>query len=130
MPETPIYLAAVPGTGFTGTIRPSLTGASIYAATTGLHLNPAAYTTPALGQWGTAGRDSITGPGQFSLDSSLERTFRPTTKFNLIARIDATNTLNHAVFSGWITTVNSQQFGLPASANQMRSLQTTIRLRF
>jgi len=135
MPETPTYLANVPGTGFTGTIRPSLTGASIYAASNGAtkngtHLSSAAYSAPALGQWGTAGRDSIIGPGQFSLDSSLERTFRPSTKFNLIARIDATNTLNRAVFSGWITTVNSRQFGLPASASPMRSLQTTIRLRF
>jgi trimeric autotransporter adhesin len=135
LPETPIYLAPVPGTGFTGTIRPSLTGASIYGTSeggtsTGLHLNSAAYTAPALGQWGTAGRDSIVGPGQFSLDSSLERTFRPSTKFNLTARIDSTNTLNHAVYSGWITTINSAQFGLPASANPMRSLQTTIRLRF
>ena len=135
MPESPNYLTAVPGTGFTGTIRPSLTGASIYsskngAASSGLHLNPAAYTAPALGQWGTAGRNSIIGPGQFSLDSSLERTFRLSTKFNLSARVDATNLLNHAVFSGWITTVNSVQFGLPAAANPMRSLQTTLRLRF
>jgi hypothetical protein len=130
MPETPTYLAAVPGTGFTGTIRPNVTGASIYAAAAGLHLNEAAYAAPTAGEWGTAGRDSITGPGQFSLDSSLERTFRTGTRFNLIARIDATNTLNHAVFSGWMTTVNSTQFGLPAAANPMRSLQTTIRLRF
>jgi hypothetical protein len=130
MPETPVYLAAVPGTGFTGTIRPSLTGKSIYATSNSLHLNPAAYSAPALGQWGTAGRDSLIGPGQFNLDSSLERTFRPSGKFNLIFRIDSTNTLNHAVFSGWVTTVNSQQFGLPAAANPMRSLQTTIRLRF
>jgi hypothetical protein len=135
MPETPIYLATVPGTGFTGTIRPSLTGAPIYASssattTNSAHLNSAAYSAPALGQWGTAGRDSIVGPGQFSLDGSLERTFRPSTKFNLIARIDSTNTLNHAVFSSWITTINSQQFGLPSSANAMRSLQTTIRVRF
>jgi hypothetical protein len=135
MPETPIYLAAVPGTGYTGTIRPSLTGASIYATSNearsnGLHLNPAGYSAPALGQWGTAGRDSIIGPGQFSLDSSLERTFRPSGKFNLIVRFDSTNTLNHAVFSGWVTTVNSEQFGLPVAPNPMRSLQTTIRLRF
>jgi hypothetical protein len=82
------------------------------------------------GQWGDAGRDSITGPGQFSLNSSLERTFRPTTKFNLIARFDATNLLNHAVYSGWITSINSTQFGIPASVNPMRSLQATIRLRF
>jgi hypothetical protein len=135
LPETPTYLAAVPGTGFTGTIRPSLTGSSIYATSNGAtkngpHLNSTAYTAPALGQWGNAGRDSILGPGQFNLDSSLERTFRPSTKFNLTARIDATNPLNHPVFSNWITTVNSAQFGLPASASQMRSLQTTIRLRF
>jgi len=130
MPETPVYLAAVPGTGFTGTIRPSLTGMPIYSSSAGLHLNASAYSAPLAGQWGTAGRDSITGPSQFSLDSSLERTFRPSTKFNLIARVDATNVLNNAVFTGWITTINSAQFGLPASANAMRSLQTTVRLRF
>jgi hypothetical protein len=129
-PETPVYQAAVPGTGFTGTIRPSLTGMPIDASAGRVHLNAAAYAAPLAGQWGTAGRDSIAGPSQFSLDSSLERTFRPTTKFNLIARVDATNVLNHAVFTGWITTINSAQFGLPASANAMRSLQTTIRLRF
>jgi hypothetical protein len=103
---------------------------SIYSSPAGLHLNAAAYAAPASGQWGPAGRDSIEGPGQFSLDSSLERTFRPSTKFNLIARVDATNLLNRAVFTGWITTVNSAQFGVPASVNAMRSLQTTIRLRF
>ena len=130
LPETPTYLAAVPGTGFTGSIRPSLTDAPIYVSSPGLHLNAAAYKAPSAGQWGTAGRDSISGPGQFSLDSSLERTFHPTTKFNLVARVDATNVLNHAVFTNWITTVNSTQFGAPASVSPMRSLQTTIRLRF
>jgi trimeric autotransporter adhesin len=130
MPESPSYLAAVPGTGVTGSIRPSLTGAPIYASSGSQHLNVAAYTAPATGQWGTAGRDSITGPGQFSLNCSLERTFRPTTKLNLTARIDTTNLLNHAVFTGWVTTVNSTLFGVPASVNAMRSLQATIRLRF
>jgi hypothetical protein len=130
MPESPSYLATVPGTGFFNIIRPSLTGADIHATSPDVHLNPAAYSAPATGQWGTAGRDSITGPSQFSLDTSLERTFRPTTKFNLIARVDATNLLNHAVFTGWVTAVNSAQFGVPAGVNSMRSLQTTIRLRF
>jgi hypothetical protein len=130
MPETPSYLAAVPGTGFTGTIRPTRTGAPIYISSARVHLNAAAYTAPLSGQWGTAGRDSINGPSQFSLDSSLERTFRVKTKLNLTARVDATNMLNHGAFTGWFTTINSTQFGLPAAANPMRSLQTTIRLRF
>jgi hypothetical protein len=130
LPETPSYLAAVPGTGFTGTIRPNVTGAPLYVTNAGAHLNAAAYSAPAVGQWGTAGRDSITGPNQFSLDSSLERTFRPNSKLYLIVRVDASNMLNHGVFTGWFTTVNSTQFGLPAAVNPMRSLQTTIRLRF
>ena len=123
------YVETVPGTGFTGTIRPDLTGAPI-AQSGRVHLNAAAYAAPRAGAWGNARRDSITGPGQFSLDTSLERTFRPTGRFNLTARVDATNVLNHAIFSGWTTTVNSTQFGLPASVNAMRSLQTTVRLRF
>lgn len=130
LPETPIYLAAVPGAGFTGTIRPNQTGSSVYTSHAGLHLNPAAYTAPQTGQWGTAGRNSITGPGQFSFNTSLARTFRPSGRFYLDARVDATNLLNHAVYTGWVTTVNSTQFGLPVAANPMRSLETTLRLRF
>lgn len=130
LPETPVYLAAVPGTGFTGTIRPDSTGASIYASPAGVHLNAAAYTAPLPGQWGTAGRNSITGPDQFSLNGSLVRSFRPSSRFYLDLRIDATNLLNHSVFTGWNTTVNSTQFGLPIAANPMRSLETSLRLRF
>jgi hypothetical protein len=130
LPETPVYLAAVPGTGLTGTIRPDPTGASIYSPPPGVHLNPAAYTAPLPGQWGTAGRNSITGPDQFTLDASLVRSFRPSARFYLDLRLDATNLLNHGVFTGWNTTVNSTQFGLPIAANPMRSLQTSLRLRF
>ena len=46
LPETPIYFAAIPGAGNTGTLRPNVTGSSIYTAPIGLHLNAAAYTTP------------------------------------------------------------------------------------
>ena len=130
LPETPVYLAAVPGTGFTGTIRPNPTGAPIYTAHAGQHLNTAAYAAPLAGQWGTAGRNSITGPGQFSLDTSLARTFRLNGRLTLDGRVEATNLLNHPVFTSWNTTINSTQFGLPVAANPMRSLETTLRLRF
>jgi hypothetical protein len=130
LPQTPIYLSAVPGTGVTGTIRPNLTGKPIYQASSGVFLNAAAFSAPASGEWGNARRNSITGPGQFSLDTSLARTFRLRDPLNLDVRLDATNLLNHAVFSAWNTTVNSTTFGLPASTNPMRSLQLTGRLRF
>ena len=57
LPLTPIYLAAVPGTGVTGSIRPNYTGAPLYSAPAGLYLNPAAYAIPLPGQWGNAGRN-------------------------------------------------------------------------
>jgi hypothetical protein len=130
LPETPVYLAAVPGTGVTGPIRPDPTGAPITMSRAGQHLNSAAYSAPLPGEWGTAGRNSITGPGQFSLDTSLARTFRPSGRFYLDLKVAATNMLNHPVFTGWNTTVNSTQFGLPLTPNAMRSLETSLRLRF
>jgi trimeric autotransporter adhesin len=130
LPETPIIPVAVPGTGWIGSLRPSLTGAPIYGGANGAHINPAAFSAPAAGAWGTAGRNSITGPNQFSLDGAMQRTFRPSKHFYLDARIAATNLLNHAVFSSWVTTLESAQFGLPQSPDSMRSLQVTVRVRF
>lgn len=130
LPESPVYLAATPGTGVTGSIRPDATGASIYSAPSGLHLNPAAYAAPLAGQWGTAGRNSITGPDEFGWNLSMGRTFRLDSRFNLDFRIDATNFLNHVTFTTWDTTIDSAQFGLPIAANAMRSMQATLRLRF
>jgi hypothetical protein len=122
LPETPVYLAPVEGTGVTGTIRPDYVGGSFP--------NPAAYAAPLLGQWGNAGRDSISGPAQFSLNASLGRTFRVSDRLNLDLRVDSSNVLNHVAYTAWNTIFNSTQFGLPAAANAMRSMQTTLRLRF
>ncbi|HXF27458.1 MAG TPA: hypothetical protein VN610_09295, partial [Bryobacteraceae bacterium] len=130
LPSTPIYPAAVEGTGFTGSLRPEYTGAPLYAAPSGLFLNPAAYTVPLPGQWGNAGRNSITGPTQFVLNASMGRTFRLNDRFNLDLRIDSTNAINHVSFTSWNTTVTNAQFGLPIAANAMRSIQTTLRVRF
>ncbi len=128
--ETPVYLATVPGTGFTGTIRPHYTGASLYSAPDGLFLNPAAYAAPLPGQWGNTARNSITGPGTFSLNASLGRTFRVGDRLNADTRLDSSNVLNRVNYSAWNTTVNSAQFGVPASASAMRTMQLTLRVRF
>jgi hypothetical protein len=129
-PETPVFLAAIPGTGFTNILRPDVTGAPLYSAAPGYYLNAAAYAAPGAGQWGNARRDSIIGPDELSLDSAMSRTFRVKTKWNLDVRAEAQNVLNHAAWTGWNTTINSTVFGLPAAANPMRSLQLTGRLRF
>ncbi len=89
LPLTPIYPRAVAGTGFSGSLRPDYTGALLYDAPAGLRLNPAAYAAPSAGSWGNAGRNSITGPSQLSLDASLARTFRLTDRFSFDLRLDA-----------------------------------------
>ena len=126
LPTSPIYAATVVGTGVTGSIRPDATGLSVQAAPPGRHLNPAAYAAPQAGQWGTAGRNSIVCPAQFSVNASLGRTFAE----NLDLRFDGTNVLNHVTYPSWNTVVGSSQFGLPSTANAMRSLQATLRWRF
>lgn len=136
LPETPVYPVDVPGTGYTNIVRPSLTGEPIYNATGGAHVNASAFEAPAVGEWGTAGRDSIAGPDQFTLNSSLARTFRPRGKTYLDLTLTATNLLNHPAFTNWdvmwnsASAANQQQFGKPLAAGAPRSLQTTIRLRF
>ena len=129
LPEDPIYPFAVPGTGYSGIIRPDLTGAPIYSSGAA-HLNAAAYAAPLPGQWGTAGRNSITGPDQFSFTSQVARTFRPHGKWYLDIAVNSTNTLNHPTISSWVNNVDSTQFGVPVGANPMRSLQTEIHLRW
>lgn len=152
LPETPVYLAATPGTGFTGYLRPDRTTQSLFAAPAGSHLNAAAYAAPQAGLFGNAERNSIEGPSQFTFNASLQRTFRLPREFYLDMRLDGTNILNHVTFTSWNTTLNPARcslttpatcsgttptlaadnslFGVPAAANAMRSIQLTGRLRF
>ncbi len=128
LPFTPESFAVISGTGIVG-VRPSLTGVSPVPAA-GTYANPAAYSAPLPGTWGNAGRDSIRGPAQFSLDASVARVFRLRGRLNLEWRIAATNVLNRVTFSTIGTVIGSPQFGLPTLANPMRTLQLTMRLRF
>jgi hypothetical protein len=129
-PLTPVYQAVVKGTGVAGPIRPDYTGAGVYDAPSGLFLNPAAFTAPASGRWGNAGRNTITGPNQFTLNGSMSRTFRLSDRYSADLRIDAANALNHPTFPSWVTVISSAQFGLQNPANAMRTIQTTVRVRF
>jgi hypothetical protein len=111
-------------------MRGALTGASLSDIAEGYYANPDAYTAPATGRWGNAGRNSIRGPAQFSLNGGAGRSFIWTERLSLDWRIDATNLLNRVTFTGVNTIVGSPQFGLPTQANTMRKLTSTLRLRF
>ena len=130
LPLTPVYLTSLVGTGVIGTIRADSTGAPVNPVSPGYYVNPAAFAPPAAGQWGTAARNSITGPSQFTFNMGLARTFLTAHRLNVEWRLDATNILNRVTYASVNTTVGSPQFGLPNLANPMRKLQSTLRVRF
>jgi hypothetical protein len=129
LPLTAIYLGTLPGTGVTGTLRASRTDAAV-APPAGYYLNPAAFAAPSPGTWGNAGRNSVTGPRQFSMSAGVARSFPWGERATLDWRVDATNVLNVVTYSAINAVVGSSQFGLPTRANPMRKIQTTIRFRF
>jgi hypothetical protein len=129
LPATPVYLTSIAGTGVTGTVRADVTGVAD-APAPGYYVNPASYSAPAPGRWGNAGRNSIRGPRQFTLNGSLSRAFLLRDRLNLDWRIDALNLLNRVTYSSVNTIVGSAQFGLPNRANTMRKVQVSVRLRF
>lgn len=115
-PLTPATLIPLPGTAYAG-VRPDAAPGGRFAL-------------PAPGHWGDAGRNSMTAPGQFTLNSSLQRSFPLPHGLTAALRVDATNLLNHPVFTRLYTLVGSPQFGLPSAADAMRSVQTTLRITF
>ena len=129
LPLTPLVPAVIGGTGYTG-IRPDVTGVAVAQAGPGAHLDAAAFAVPPAGSWGNAGRDSITGPAQFGMDASAQRTFPVRGRMTALFRLDANNVLNHVSFPSWDTTVGSAQFGWPLTANAMRTVRATLRLSF
>jgi hypothetical protein len=133
MPLTPTVggvRSTTTGTGITGSLRADATGLPVNAAASGQPFNYLAFALPANGLWGNAGRDTITGPSQFSLNGSLGRTFRVTERKSIDLRFDATNALNHVTFRSFNTTIGSNTLGLLSGPSNMRSMTATLRFRF
>ena len=131
LPLTPVHLAAVSGTGVSGTIRPDLIdGAAAREVPAGHYLAPNAYAAPTLGRWGTAGRHSVTGPAQFELDAGIGRAFSWGERVTVDWSLDAINILNRVTFASVNMVAGSPQFGLPNLANPMRKVQTSLRVGF
>jgi trimeric autotransporter adhesin len=93
--------------------------------------NTAAFSIPA-GCTGNALRNSVTGPGAFTINSGVSKTIQ----FGRdgLRRLDfswnTTNLLNHVNYSGLSTVFGSSTFGQITGAGAMRSMQITTRLNF
>jgi trimeric autotransporter adhesin len=131
---TPNYLLTVQETasGSSGSLRPNRNFSVPIGGPKkiGNWFNAAAFTTPAAGQFGTASRNSIEGPGLKVVDMSLARTVPLGDTRSFEARVTAANALNIVAFSGINTTLNSPTFGQVTGAAQMRTLTVLARYRF
>ncbi|MEO6817939.1 MAG: carboxypeptidase regulatory-like domain-containing protein, partial [Edaphobacter sp.] len=92
--------------------------------------NAAAFSAPAAGEFGTASRNSIEGPGTVGVDASLSRTIPLGETRSFEARVTAANALNIVQYSGIDTTLNSPTFGQVRGAASMRTLTVFARYRF
>jgi hypothetical protein len=122
------------GSGIFASERPDVTGEPVSLPrserTTLDFFNTSAFSLPPSGELGTAGRNTITGPGTVNFNMSLGRFFTFSREKNLRGRfsIDATNIFNHPNYSGIATTINAQNFGWVTGVGAMRAV--TLRLRF
>ncbi len=123
------------------------TGAAIYNAlradATGLEVslprsertvqkffNTAAFAIP-VGQYGTAGRNTITGPGSSLVNVSMRKSVRlDENNRRLEISWQIQNLLNHPNWAGVSTTVNALNFGQVTSVRAMRSMTMDMRIRF
>ena len=122
-------LANIGGTGAVGSGRANSTGLPINAGT-GL-FNLAAFTIPASGTYGNAGRNTIVGPNRLTMNLGFGRSFRVhDDRKRLEVRVESTNLTNTPNITSFNTVVNATNYGLPLAVNGMRTVTATARLRF
>jgi len=136
-PLNPSYTSSNGGlstSGFYNSLRPDVTGAEVSLPkserTVMRFFNTAAFTAPA-GQFGTASRNCITGPGQIMLNLSVRKGFNLDENNR---RIDLSwqvqNLLNHPNWGGVNTNITSPTYGQVLSMRGMRSMSMNLNLRF
>ena len=133
--------------GVSGSLRANIVpGESLYIAnpTTKEWFNTAAFCQPetiinnpiatcvnaADSTYGDAGRNILEGPGQVTLDMSLNKTIQIKEFRALDLRITANNVFNMVNYSSLGTTVNSITFGEVTGVGTMRRVTVQARFRF
>jgi hypothetical protein len=85
---------------------------------------------PGDSQFGDAGRNILEGPGQVSMDMSLNKTIQIKEYRSLDLRITANNVFNMVYFTSLGTSVNSSTFGEVTGVGNMRRVTVQARFRF
>ena len=135
LPFTPRLLGSPTevNSGTNGTLRPDVVpGQSIQLpnSSIGAWFNTAAFSAPAPGQYGTARRNSIIGPGTHVFDMAFTKNFPLKESRVLEFRAQATNIFNTPQYTTIDTVLNSPTFGRVTGVGGMRQFTMTARFRF
>jgi hypothetical protein len=117
------------GTGLANQ-RANVSGDPYGAKTIENYLNTAAFTIPAAGTLGNAGRNAFNGPGLRFLDLSLVRSFRFANTHRIEARIESFNAFNWFQWNNPQNSRNNVQFGRITSAGDPRIMQFALKYSF
>src|SRR5215472_7312137 len=91
--------------------------------------NPAAYAAPGLYLFGTAGNNSLRGPGLFEMDLSLDKSFLIVEKYRVEFRWEVFNALNHTNLALPVTAIDSGAAGIIQDiGSPMRNMQFGLHL--
>jgi hypothetical protein len=118
--------------GVNGTLRANYNGESIQIGDRSIKhwFNTAAFSAPPAGTYGTAGRNTIVGPGTWVFNFVLSKNFPIREGNGIEARAEADNVFNHPNYSGIDTTVNSPTYGEVTSVASMRKMTLSLHYRF
>ncbi len=82
------------------------------------------------GEFGTAGRNTIRGPGLFLVDLSLSRRLQVSERLGMEARLEAFNLFNRANFNQLVTNIAAGDFGAVTGARDGRVIQIGLKAVF
>jgi hypothetical protein len=93
--------------------------------------NPAAFAVPAPFAYGNSARNMLFGPGVFSWDAAIFKTFDITERVDLNFRAEFFNILNHPVFGLPASNISvPNTVGRITSASEARNIQFALKLLF
>jgi hypothetical protein len=93
-------------------------------------LDRSAFGIPALGTLGNSQIGAVFGPGSWTIDAGLSRTFNLSEAQRIEFRAEANNVLNHTNFNSPSGNLNSGQFGRIQSAGDPRIMQFAFKYVF
>jgi hypothetical protein len=81
-------------------------------------------------RFGNAGYNILRGPGAFTFDWAVHKSFRIAERHNVIFRAEAFNFFNHMVLGNPVTTVTNPNFGRILGGSSGRNVQFALKYRF